>query len=166
MSQTAYSIEQPIAFVGMFADFGSSYVRSARNTDAGNVPFGIAVKKGTNDDDFALPTAGADKIIGVLASSHARDNISLLGATDAVKPSAMANLCLRGRVYVLPEQAMIPTDAVFFRFATGAGGSQKGALRKDADTATAAAWNGARLLTTSTVTVPAVLDFDATARYF
>lgn len=49
----------------------------------------------------------------------------------------------RGRVWVANEEALAKGDTVFARFGTGAGGSQKGALRNDADTATAVAAVGA-----------------------
>lgn len=43
----------------------------------------------------------------------------------------------RGRVFALSEEALAKGDTLFVRQATGAGGSQKGAFRNDADTATA-----------------------------
>jgi len=44
-----------------------------------------------------------------------------------------------GRIWVLVEEAVSNGNQAYVRFASGAGGSQLGAFRKSADTATAAA---------------------------
>ncbi len=48
----------------------------------------------------------------------------------------------KGRVFALSDEALAKGDTLFVRHTAGAGGSQKGSFRNDADTATAATPTG------------------------
>jgi hypothetical protein len=63
----------------------------------------------------------------------------------------------RGRVFVLAEETVVVTDTPFARFATGTG-TQKGAFRNDADTATAATPANSRFFQGGGTTDPPVLE--------
>ena len=65
----------------------------------------------------------------------------------------------RGRVFVQVEDAVVAGDNAYVRFAVGTG-SQLGAFRSDADTATAALIKGCRFKTAAGAGEIAVLDVD------
>jgi hypothetical protein len=56
-----------------------------------------------------------------------------------VPPKYAVSVLTKGRIYVVVEEAVTPASAVFVRFAAGVGGTQLGAFRASADTATASA---------------------------
>jgi hypothetical protein len=95
------------------------------------MPFGIAVKEGTGDNDANLPGAGTDKLAGILLHSHAYDKNNELGTTG-LKPKAVLGVLRKGRVYVTVEEAVVKGDRLFVRHTAGVGGTQKGAVRKSA----------------------------------
>lgn len=66
-----------------------------------------------------------------------------------------------GAIYVFPEVAVTPADAVYVRIASGAGGTVLGAFRTDADTASAVLVTGAKWRTKSAAGAPAVLVLPA-----
>jgi hypothetical protein len=87
------------------------------------------------------------------------------GGSAGLADKAAGSLLRDGRIYVAVEQAVVAGDPVFVRYATGAGGSQRGAFRKDADTATALLVKGAKYLTTqATIGGIAAVEFDASPR--
>jgi hypothetical protein len=164
--QTSYTYDFPVAFAGMLADINDNQIVTAVLEGAVNIPFGVAVKHGTSDDGYVLPSASTDLIAGIAVHSHSRDNLgfaSLTPASAGVKPAQNFNLLRRGSVYVLVEQAVNAHDVVFFRYVAGAGGTQLGAFRKDVDTATAAQIKGARYLTSALAGGIAKVSFDANA---
>lgn len=165
MSQTAYALEPAVASAGLLSDMGQSQIHSRTNEEVVDIPFGIAMKKGTTfvDDGSLLPTASGDKVEGVTVSTPARDNIGLATAgVNGIRAGARYNLLRKGRVWVNVEQAVVPTDTIFFRYASGGGGTQKGSFRKDADTATAAQWKGARFMNSqATIGGLVIIECDA-----
>lgn len=164
--QTTYGFDYPVAFEGMLADLNDNEIRSGVLEGAVNIPFGVALKKGATDDGWVLPSAGTDLIEGISVHSHSRDNFgfSALTPTNAgVKPQQNFNVLRDGTIYVKVEQAVVRGDVVFFRFAAGAGGTQLGAFRKDADTASAAQVKGARYLTSAAAGGMAQVSFNANA---
>jgi hypothetical protein len=169
MSQTAYPLVQPVAFAGLIADLNQGYyIRTGLNEEVTEIPFGVALSKvgSSVDDGYKLPALAGSVIAGVSIHSPAINNIGSAGwAPTAGIPrsrGAPFNVLKRGTVWVTVEQAVLNYDIAFARFASGAGGTQLGAWRKDADTATAALVKGARFLTAQgTAAGLAVLDFDA-----
>jgi hypothetical protein len=157
MSQTSYDFAPAVAFAGLLADLSNHATLSYRNAEAANMPFGIAVKKGAGDSDAALLSAAESVIAGVTVHTHAVDQQD----GDGVPPKGSIAVLTSGRIYVKVEQAVTPADPVYTRFAAGAGGSQKGAFRKDADTATAKLMKGARYLTSAAADGYAVLEVNA-----
>lgn len=145
---TSYPTAPGIGFAGQIADEAPRYIDSAINKAAAAIPFGIGVKKGTNEDEAVLLAATGDVLIGIAVHRHDVNTIgSSAWAADAGIPvNDRFDLMKRGVVYVKVEEAVVQGDKAFVRFAAGAGGTQLGAWRKSADTATARAVNGAYFL--------------------
>lgn len=164
--QTTYGYDYPVAFAGMLADINNNEIRTGLLEGAANIPFGVAMKKGASDDGYVLPSAATDLIEAIAVHSHARDTFgfsNLTPTTAGVKPGQSFNALRDGSIYVQVEQAVVAHDVVFFRFVAGAGGTQIGAFRKDADTASAAQLKGARFLSSAAAGGFAILSFNANA---
>jgi hypothetical protein len=161
MSQTSYSTYQGLPFAGVLADNGEKSVLSYINAEASaNMPFGIGMAKGTGDQDAILMVNASSVIVGVALHTHAVEP-GTLAATPVgagVPPKTPVASLTRGRVYVTVEEAVTPASPVFVRHTAGAGGTQKGAFRASADTATAVAWTAARFLTSAGAGGQAVLE--------
>ncbi|MFZ5440471.1 MAG: structural cement protein Gp24 [Myxococcota bacterium] len=161
MSQTSYTTYQSAAFAGMLADNGETDILSYVSEEASaNLPFGVAVAKGTADNGMLAMVNGSSVIVGVLAHTHQVDPSQLASspAGAGVPPKYLGNVLKRGRIVVQVEEAVTPASAVYVRHTAGAGGTQKGAIRASADTATAVAWTAARFLSSAGANGYAVLE--------
>lgn len=161
MSQLSYSTYQAAAFAGMLADNGDNDILSYVNEEASaNLPFGTAVAKGTADNGFLAMVNGSSVIVGVLAHTHQVDpgQVAASPTGAGVPPKYLGAVLKRGRIMVQVEEAVTPASPVFVRHTAGAGGTQKGAFRASADTATAVAWTAARFLTSAGANGFAVLE--------
>ena len=162
MAQTSYLKNPVLGIAGGIADSGSlGHIESKASEEAAAFPFGVAVVAGTDPDvQVLLPTAAA-KIEGVAVHEHIAPVVDANGAL--VQPDKMLGVMNVGRIFVLVEDAVTPASSVFVRIATGAGGSQKGAFRSDADTATALAASGMRFVSSAAAGGIAILEIDADA---
>jgi|GEM_PF-3834585 len=146
MSQTSYALETSAAFAGMLADLSEHTIRSYRNDDAVQIPFGLAVAQATKDDGMKLPAASGDvqKLVGITHNTPARNNI---GETSGALVGEMVGVVSDGPIWVTVEEAVTPADAPYVRFALGAtsGKDQPGSIRKSADTLVA--WAGSTAYT-------------------
>lgn len=138
--QTSVPAQQEVALPG--SDCETSVPgQSGYNAEASaSIPFGIVVKAGAAAGALLLPSGSGDEPEGIVLYSSAYDSSGLPGSdldSTGVKPKARISYKVRGIVWVKPEAAVSPGDPVFARHSTGAGGSQKGALRSNADSATA-----------------------------
>ena len=159
MTQLTYNNDLAIAFPGMLADLSPrNDVLSLASEEATSFPYGVAVVAGTDPDKQALLPTGAANLVGIAAHSHANE----VGADDAnlVDDERVFNVLHVGRIYVQPEDTLATGAAVFVRVSAGGGGSQLGSFRSDADTATALAATGVRVIRGGTSSVPAVLEID------
>lgn len=140
--QLAYSQTMAVAFAGMVADNGDKNVLSRVNTVDPAV-YGTAQTLGTDPDrDVEEPDSSADvtaSIQGVVLSSQSIEQPLGGSATPRYPVGSDVPLLTKGRVWVTAEEAVTPASAVFIRFAAGAGGTQLGAFRASADTASAVA---------------------------
>ncbi len=145
---TSYPTTMTSGFAGQIADEAPRYIASAICKETSPCPFGLGVKKGTNEDEALLPTATGDVLIGISVHRHDVNTIgSSAWATAAGIPVGdRFDLLKEGVVYVKVEEAVVQGDKAYVRFASGAGGTQLGSWRKSADTATARAVNGAYYL--------------------
>jgi len=119
---------------------------------AGIKPGRLVVRDASGDYAAELPTGLGTLTTVVLG-------VSLFSQKALVNPSSSNNeiyedeveipLLRHGRVWVKSENAVTPADPVFARVAAGAGGTEIGAFRTGADTATAVAWTAAKFLTSA-----------------
>ncbi len=161
---TSYPLTPGTGFAGQIADeCPVRYIRSARNKEAVALPFGLAFKRGAADGEVLLPTAGTDKIVGIGVHRHDVNTIgsSAWAATAGIPVDDRFDLLSEGVVYVVVEEAVVENDPCFVRYATGSGGSQKGAFRKSADTATAVQVKGARFLASGALGAIVPVQFSA-----
>lgn len=148
MAQTTWSDTPAVAFAGLIADLTNSEIGSYVNEEATDMPFGVGVVQGTNDNDMLYPSAAnaGNSFLGVTVHSHAYENRSL-ATTAAIESDAVASVLRRGYIYVLLEEAVVPMDPVFCRFSTGTG-TQLGAFGKSSDSGTCFRVEGAKYMTT------------------
>lgn len=149
MPQTSYAVTLSPALPGMIADAGYNRVSSRVNLNASPIPYGVFVKELTATFLNGADVMGAsgDRVAGITMKSDAQAvESSLVGATDAIPNAATFSCMETGAIWCRAEQVMVPGDPVFARFASGAGGTVRGVVRKDADTATAVAVANARVI--------------------
>jgi len=153
--QTSYLGTTPPAWPGMDFHFrGNSQTSAIQAEASAEVPFGIFVARATSTDHLLKPkalllAASTDFILGAVMHQHTYSPETDLG-TVGLKPKTVMDVRTNGALWMLCEQAVTVTDPVYARYASGAGGTQKGAVRKTADTATAVLLKGARFLAAST----------------
>jgi hypothetical protein len=142
---TSYPLAPAVGFPGQIADEGPRRIASAVNKTGAPMPFGVAMKKGTNDDEAVYLAATGDKLAGIAVHRHDVNTIgSTAWASDAGIPTDdRFDLMEEGVVLVKVEEAVVQGDNAFVRFESGPGGSVLGAWRKSADTASARAVVGA-----------------------
>lgn len=154
-------------FPGVLAD--ASYVKhtdSCVSAEASaEIPFGVAVvRDGTNKDTgVKLPhtsaAASAPLFRGVTVHSHSYARGSELG-DNGLKPKVTVLVLQRGRIWVLPEEAVAPGDAVRFRV-VAAGAEKAGAFRATADSTDCVDISKfARWVTSGNSTTPCQLEID------
>lgn len=108
------------------------------------IPFGVGVVF-TAEQTCELPDATGE-VTGQGGWGVALIDPNLPTGSTGYQIGDPVRVITRGRVWVLTEEALANTDPPFMRFASGGGGTQKGAFRNDADTATAVqAPNNARV---------------------
>jgi hypothetical protein len=133
-------------FPGMKADSGDDDCRTFAQAEASaEIPFGVMVVQGAAQGQAVLPVDANSKPVGVVVHSHEYAKDTELGTTGLKPKTAMA-VMNRGRIWVTVENAVAVNGDVYVRHTAGAGGTQKGAFRADADTATAMRVRGARFL--------------------
>jgi hypothetical protein len=153
--QTAYTDSPAIAIAGMIVD--STLYRDVLTRvveDAAGIPPGVAVVKGTSDAQVKVPTATGQVTGGTLIGVTVYLAMRSPGVYERY---AQVPVMRKGRIWVQVEEAVVEGDAVFVRFAAGTG-TQLGAFRKTADTATAVALPGARFLTSASASGFAQVD--------
>lgn len=123
MAFTAVKTSMTAAFPGMRADLGKNQVRSCVSEEgSAEIRFGAAVKKGTADNGALIPTATADKILGIVQHSHAYNKDNELGDTG-LKPKTVFDVAEYGKLMVLTEEAVTPASAVRLRVSGGTPGA-------------------------------------------
>jgi hypothetical protein len=145
---TTYA-EQVRAFQGMIADTRDNEIDSYVQGEASaSIPFGVAVAEGTAGvpangiPNEAINMVNASSVVaGAVVHSHAYSPETQLDASG-VRPDNLINVMRRGRVYMRHEGTTTKGSAAFVRHTSGAGGTIKGYLRSDADTATAVLCRG------------------------
>lgn len=132
MSQTTYSADPSKAFPGM-VDAGPTDSLSRANGQGAEMDFGLAVSPDAVNGDTQFEEYDGSTVLGVLRHEH---QLAEAGVSS-VASLAEASVLTKGRVWVKIEETIAVGDPVFVRSAAGGGGSEIGAFRNDADTATA-----------------------------
>lgn len=159
--QTTVSFDHAVAIAG-----GVRGVVPQTRTRVAEVAIqaGLAACQGTADAQCKLPTTSGEvaKVLGIAPSRVTSDPNFPPGGTAgfAYQIGDAVDLVPEGQVWVVVEESVVAMDPVFVRFATGAGGSQKGSFRKSADTATAAQLTGARYLTSASANGLALVEIN------
>lgn len=142
--QTTYNDSPPIGFHGMLADNGTPRdVKPMINADTVSIAFGRAViyKSGGNAQDARLPSAQADKVVGIVLHSNAysrawTDSNGTFGDLDSVglRPGVMMNVLRRGRIMVYSEDGVTKGDRLWVRAISAEDGTEfYGGLNNAAD---------------------------------
>jgi hypothetical protein len=131
--QTAYAIYLDKAFPGVIADIRPREVDSKVWEDSTDGVFGIFVARGTGDDQVILAAAADAAILGPVIA-HQNIELPRGSATVAIEEGDSINVLRDGNIYVATEDACVPGDGVYVRYASGAGGTQLGAVRATAVT--------------------------------
>lgn len=163
MSQTAVTTQDTNPFAGKIvtAEPGSPRSYTSEESSA-EIPFGVLVVHGTNEDAGALlPDGSGDVPIGVVCHSHAHAKDTELGSTG-LKPKATFGVLRKGVIWVAVEDAVDPGDAVRVRKVAGVG-EQLGAFRAAADSTDCSVLTGAAWLTSTSGAGFAQLEVDMTA---
>lgn len=110
--QTAYTAEHEAAFEGQRANLGLTNIMS-KVAEAGDIPFGRAIVRGTADNQGKLPTATGQEFIGVSEFTTAwSENASDLHLYQQYREM---NIIDFGEIWVYTEQSVVPGDPVYFR---------------------------------------------------
>jgi hypothetical protein len=159
MVQLSVETSMKNAYAGMLADTGFKHTVSLVSEEATSFPHGVALVRGTAEDQALLPT-GAAKIRAIAQHSHSNE----VGGDDAnlIDDERVFNGLAVGRIHALVEEAIAIGDAVYVRVSAGTG-TQLGAFRNDADTASCLLASGMRWVTAGDADNPPILEIDADA---
>ena len=128
--QDTYTVDHVVGYEGSVVDSSLKNIIS-KMVETDTIIPGIAVVRGTGDNQVKSPTATGADFMGVsVATTAGQANGS---DVFAYEPNSAINLLGFGRIYVLCEDGCVPGDAAFFRHTVGTG-SVIGAFRTDLDT--------------------------------
>jgi hypothetical protein len=152
--QTSVTVNPAVAIEGQMADSGDTDVIS-RLAVISTVPGRlVAFKTGDADNQARHPDATGQ----VTAQALGIPVYDGMHPTNPYAIGDMVPVLKRGRIWVLPEEAVTPASPVFVRFADGTVVSHNGGFRTSADTATAVALPTCRFLTSGGPATLCVLE--------
>ena len=151
--QDSYTVNHAVGFEGGVVDMSLHNIIS-KIAEGSDIAPGLAVTRGTGDNQANLPSATGEDFMGITTSTTA-GQANGLDVFTYEENSAM-NVLDEGRIYVICEDGCVPGDDVFFRHTTGTG-TVIGAFRTDADTATADQITGATFESTAAVGAIAIV---------
>ena len=135
--------EQARGFEGLKSDARPSTVVSfVQGEVSAEMGFGTAVAQGAastvsgTPDRAILMVNASSVVVGVVVHAHNYDREAQLGAVG-VRPQNLISVMRKGQIFMKHEGAVTKGQPCFVRHTAGAGGTQKGVVRADADTATA-----------------------------
>lgn len=167
MTAAQTSVSNPdAAFEGMVADNCAIDRVIKRNAEASaSIGFGLCVVRDGTDkvQSVVLPHTSAAASAALLEGITYHEHVyapDLHLDTVGVLAGKELRIARRGRVFVLPEEAVAPGDSVRVRV-VAAGNERKGAFRKAADSTDCVDISSfAQWRTAGDSTTPAVLEFD------
>lgn len=134
--------EQARGFEGQKSDARqSTIVTFIQGEASAEIGFGTAVAQGAagvngGPDRAILMVNASSVVVGVLVHAHNYDRDIQLGLVG-VRPQNLLNVMRKGQIFMKHEGAVTKGQPCFVRHSNGAGGTQRGVVRADADTATA-----------------------------
>jgi hypothetical protein len=158
--QTSVSTNFGLGYAGMRADNGPCDTLSCYNRNGTAIPFGLALVKGTGDRDVKLPVGGsvAADFMGLAEFTHAYKNYDLASPLG-IPIGGMVDVARKGRYLVQVDGTVVAGGPVFMRIAAGTG-TQLGAFRGDADTASCVALTGLKFLSAATAGNLAIVEIN------
>lgn len=169
MSQTSYATSMAPAYEGQLADNGPTDKRTYLQGEASaEIPFGVVVAQGAvgavqgTPDLAILPASAPAKLVGIVIKADVYHKDSELGTTG-LKPKTTLSVLRKGRIWVKSETVSTVGDRAHVRYASGAGGTQKGAIRNaTVASETIDATSQIVFMTTTTLGGLGVVDVDFT----
>lgn len=148
--QTSYSYDAPEAVLGLMTEDFTRYVDTVIPQASVKIAKLLTADKtaGKVRNAAKLPTTAAEiakpGAMGIVPYVQSRE-----GGVDfpALRPCPVLR---RGRIWVMAESNLARWTHPFVRYASGAGGTELGSFRNDADTSTAAQLTDAIVLTDAT----------------
>lgn len=136
MPQLTYTEAEERGAPGLIAKCGHGHGKSLANEDAATIPFGKAVKLGTNlEEQFALVDGAAGEVFaGILSCQFVQQDYDAVGAAQY----EVAKILRHGEIWVTVQSAVQPGDPVFY-LNTGVNAGDFGSAG-DVDISANAAW--------------------------
>lgn len=141
MPQNSVTTVYPAAFVGLNADSsdsGDNYVSRVSGEAANQIPFGVCVQQGANDDQCLNVAGQAGHLLGIVPyAADYQINHELSQVVDAngnlgLLPGTTIQIKRRGRMWVQIDENVATGDAVKVRTANASAGVGPGTFRKTA----------------------------------
>jgi hypothetical protein len=142
---------------GQLADLGDNDIATYVSEEgSAEIPFGVMVAQGTEDNGCLKMAVSTDKLVGVVVATQAMNKPNELGDTG-ILPGIAVSVMKRGRIVVTAADAVTPADPVRVNesggtFQTGSSGGVTTLLKH------------ARWLTTAGAGELAVVEFDMLTR--
>ena len=136
--QTSYPVTMTAAIEGALCDDAPHDVFPAYSEEASaEIPFGTAVKRGTNANGALQPTAETDLILGIVLhdNSYTRGTSTSQLGTTGLRPGVAMNVLRKGRIWVRPAGAVVAGVSRLWVRAVAGGGERLGSI-EDADDST------------------------------
>ena len=143
---------------------GVTAVQQIENSQT--IPFGVFVTQDNElgmDNKCHLPCTAAQvhgrRGLGFSIHDHAHEQAFNNTDNDGYEAQSAISVLKEGRICVTVEEAVTPASVPYIRIASGAGGTQLGAVRASADSGTAAPLSIARFKTSASSGGIALLDY-------
>ena len=149
--QTNYNSEMSIGIEGSIADSGKIDAQSAIIEGAGVTSFGVAVTKGSSDEQVKALSATTEKVRGLVLHQNVADGVIAAGLA--------VSILRKGRAFVKVEEAVVKGDPVFVR-AVATGGEIAGAFRKSQDGTDCIAVTNAEFASSAAAGALAIVDLN------
>ena len=122
--QTTYDQTPDIGFNGMLAENFSLRQIDSGLVEGGDIALGVAVKRGTNDNQYEACVAD-DAVEGIAVFSHHQERVA--GAAFVYEEEGQLPVLYKGRYYAIANAALAVGASVAYDPATGKVGAVVGA---------------------------------------
>lgn len=128
------------------ADANLSLATTVAHANGEPMPAGIAVTRGTADNECRNMVDASSVVIGVTMFDHSYSQPLTIGATGEAlfPPDSVIGILRDGEIWVRVEEAVTPASDVYVRHTASGANTQIGAFRATTDSSTAVALTSAR----------------------